>query len=392
MPQVNERRTGRDGAVVPRRARRLAWALLGVTAALLAAGPAIGLTGGEPWSAEFGFIPVALAFAVVGALVAARTRNRLGWLFLAAAAISAVTVAANAYAARPATAGLPGAAWVGWAFTVLLGITGSLFFVTLLLFPDGRPPSPRWRIVVWVAAVGGVAEMVTSAVSDVNFSSNFPRLTDPVTVVAPLNEAYNLETSVQVFILLAGAVSLVVRFRRSGPVERQQLKWFMYAAAVSAPVIFVVSNLVANPLPAFEIFFPLIPAAVGVAILRYRLYDIDRIISRTLAYAIVTALLAGVYAGPVLLSTQVLGLHTPVAVAVATLAAAALFNPLRKRVQRMVDRRFNRARYDAEVTVAAFAARLKDSVDLDAVRDDLAGVVTRALEPAHVSVWISRPG
>ena len=393
MPQVNESRAGRDGAAVPWRARRLAWTLLGVTVALLAAGAVIGLTGGEPWSAEFGFIPVALAFAVVGALVAARTGNRLGWLFLAAAAISAVTVAANAYAARPATAELPGAAWVGWTFTVLLGITGSLFFLTLLLFPDGRPPSPRWRIVVWVAAVGGVAEMVTSAVSDVNFSSNFPKLTDPVTLVAPLNEAYNLETSVQVLILLAGAVSLVVRFRRSGAVERQQLKWFMYTAAVSALVIFVVSNLVANPLPVFEIFFPLIPVAVGVAILKYRLYDIDRIISRTLAYAIVTALLAGVYAGPVLLSTQVLGLRTPVAVAVATLIAAALFNPLRGRVQRVVDRRFNRARYDAELTVAAFAARLKDSVDLDAVRDDLAGVVTRALEPAHVSVWISRrPG
>jgi hypothetical protein len=312
VPQVNERRAGPDGAAVPRRARRLAWALLGVTVALLAVGPVIGLTGGESWSAEFGFIPVALAFAVVGALVAARTRNRLGWLFLAAAAISAVTVAANAYAARPATAGLPGAAWVGWAFTVLLGITGSLFFLTLLLFPDGRPPSRRWWFVVWVAAVAGVAEMVTSAVSDVNFSSNFPKLTDPVTLVAPLNEAYNLETTVQVFILLA--------------------------------------------------------------------------------YAIVTALLACVYAGPVLLSTQVLGLRTPVAVAIATLAAAALFNPLRRRVQRLVDRRFNRARYDAEVTVAAFAARLKDSVDLDAVRDDLAGVVTRALEPAHVSVWISRPG
>ena len=392
MPQVNESRAGRDGAAVPWRARRLAWTLLGVTVALLAASPVIGLTGGEPWSAEFGFIPVALAFAVVGALVAARTRNRLGWVFLAAAAISAVTVAANAYAARPATAGLPGAAWVGWGFTALLGITGSLFFVTLLLFPDGRPPSRRWWFVVWAAAVGGVAEMVTSAVSDVNFSSNFPRLTDPMALVAPLNEAYNLETTVQVFVLLAGAVSLVVRFRRSGPVERQQLKWFVYTAAVAAPVIFVVSILVANPLPAFEIFFPLIPAAVGVAILRYRLYDIDRIISRTLAYAIVTALLACVYAGPVLLSTQVLGLHTPVAVAVATLAAAALFNPLRRRVQRLVDRRFNRACYDADLTVAAFATRLKDSVDLDAVRDDLAGVVTRALEPAHVSVWISRPG
>ena len=154
--------------------------------------------------------------------------------------------------------------------------------------------------------------MVTSAVSDVNFSSNFPRLTDPMALVAPLNEAYNLETTVQVFVLLAGAVSLVVRFRRSGPVERQQLKWFVYTAAVAAPVIFVVSILVANP--------------------------------------------------------------------------------LRRRVQRVVDRRFNRARYDADLTVAAFATRLKDSVDLDAVRDDLAGVVTRALEPAHVSVWISRPG
>ena len=392
MPQVNERRAGWDGAAVPRSARRLAWALLGVTVTLLAAAPVIGLTGGESWSAVFGFIPVALAFAVVGALVAARTGNRLGWLVLAAAAISAVTVAAKAYAARPATAGLPAAAWVGWAFTVLLGITGVLFFLTLLLFPDGGPPSPRWRFVVWVAAVGGVAEMVTSAISDVNFSSNFPKLTDPVTLVAPLKEADNQETSVQAFVLLAGAVSLVVRFRRSGPVERLQLKWFMYAAGASALIIFVVSNLVANPLPAFEIFFPLIPVAVGVAILRYRLYDIDRIISRTLAYAIVTALLAGVYAGPVLLSTQVLGLHTPVAVAVATLAAAALFNPLRRRVQRLVDRRFNRARYDADVTVAAFAARLKDSVDLDAVRDDLAGVVTRALEPAHVSVWISHPG
>jgi hypothetical protein len=129
---------------------------------------------------------------------------------------------------------------------------------------------------------------------------------------------------------------------------------------------------------------------MGVAILKYRLYDIDRIISRTLAYAIVTGLLVGVYAGLVLLATQVFRVHTPVAVAASTLAAAALFNPLRRRVQRVVDRRFNRARYDADQTVAAFAARLKDAVDLDSVRDDLAGVVHQALEPAHVSVWISQ--
>jgi len=133
-----------------------------------------------------------------------------------------------------------------------------------------------------------------------------------------------------------------------------------------------------------------LPVSMGVAIFKYRLFDIDRLISRTLAYVIVTGLLLGVYAGLVLLAIHVVSITTPVAVAGSTLAAAALFNPLRQRVQRVVDRRFNRARYDADKTVAAFAARLKDAVDLDSVRDDLAGVVHQALEPAHVSVWISQ--
>ena len=135
-----------------------------------------------------------------------------------------------------------------------------------------------------------------------------------------------------------------------------------------------------------------LPVTIGVGILKYHLYDIDRIISRTLAYAIVTSLLVGVYAGVVLLATRVLPLSSPVAVAGATLAAAALFNPLRRRVQRVVDRRFNRARYDADRTIAAFAGRLQDAVDLDSVRDDLAGVVRQALEPAHVRVWMSERG
>jgi hypothetical protein len=134
----------------------------------------------------------------------------------------------------------------------------------------------------------------------------------------------------------------------------------------------------------------LVPVAIGIAVLRYRLYDIDRVLSRTVAYAIVTGLLVGVYAGLVLLATQLLRVHTPVAVAASTLAAAALFNPVRWRVQKAVDRRFNRARYDADQTVAAFAARLKDAVDLDSARDDLANVVHQALEPAHVSVWVSQ--
>ena len=137
------------------------------------------------------------------------------------------------------------------------------------------------------------------------------------------------------------------------------------------------------------LFLGALPVSIGVGILKYRLYEIDRIISRTLAYAIVTGLLVGVYAGLVLLATQVLRVHSTVAVAAATLAAAALFSPARRRVQRVVDRRFNRARYDADQTVAAFAARLKDAVDLDSVRTDLASVVDQALEPAHVSLWVS---
>jgi hypothetical protein len=190
-----------------------------------------------------------------------------------------------------------------------------------------------------------------------------------------------------------------VRYRAGGRLLRQQVKW-LALAAVAFVICLAIALLLTGASPSWltgiaytlvaAIVFYGIPAAMTVAILRHRLYDIDRIISRTLEYAIVTGLLAGVYAGLVLLATRALpvSLSTPVAVAVATLAAAALFSPLRRRVQRIVDRRFNRARYDAESTVAAFAARLKDTVDLDSVRDDLAGVVHQALEPAHVSVWI----
>jgi len=376
-----------------RGARRLAVTLLGLTVVLLASSLVIGLTGGEQWTAVLGFIPVAVAFAAVGALVAARTGNRLGWLFLGAGTVSAATVVTNVYAARAATAELPGAAWAGWIFTVVLGIVAPLFFLTPLLFPDGRLPSPRWWPVVWVAVIGGLVEMVCPALSDVNFSSNFPKLRDPVMVVAPLETAYNLAEMAGVLVFLAAAASLIVRVRRSGQEQRLQLKWFMYASAVSAVVILAATQLSnSDPLPAFEIVVPLIPAAVGVAILKYRLYEIDRIISRTLAYAIVTGLLVGVYTGLVLLATQVFRFRTPVAVAGATLVAAALFSPLRRRVQQLVDRRFNRVRYDADQTVAAFAARVRDAVDLDTVRADLLAAVNSAVEPAHISVWIAGQG
>jgi hypothetical protein len=377
---------------VRRGTRGLAWTLLGPTIALLASSLVIGLTGGETWGAVIGFIPVTIAFALVGALIVVRAGNRLGWLFLAAATVTAVSVAADRYAARAVTAELPGAAWAGWTLTVVLGVVGPFLFLTPLLFPDGRPPSPRWRLVVWFAVIGGLAEAVCSAISDVNFSSNFPQLRDPVMVVAPLGAAYHLATVIGPLVFLAGAVSMIVRFRRSGQEQRLQLKWFMYASAVSAVVVFVASEVSSNPLPEFEIVVPLIPAAVGIAILKHRLYDIDRLISRTLAYAALTGLLIGIYAGLVLLATQVLEVKSPVAVAGSTLVAAALFSPLRRRVQQVVDKRFNRVRYNADRTVAAFAARLRGAVDLDTVRADLLAVVNSAVEPAHISVWTAAGG
>ena len=365
----------------------LAWTLLALTVLLLAANVVLGLTGGVAWTEVFGFIPVTLSFALVGALIAVRAGNRLGWLFLAVATVTALSVVAKTYAARIPAEGLPGAAWAGWILTVSLGFTAPFLFLTPLLFPDGRPPSPRWRPVVWIAVLAGLAEVVASAISDVNFHSNFPHLRDPVVLVAPLGTVYNQATNVGTFVFVAAAAAVIVRFRRSGLEQRQQLKWFVYASAVAAVAVFVAAEFTSNPLPAFELTVPLIPAAVAIAIFKYRLYDIDRLISRTLAYAIVTGLLIGVYAALVIVATRVLKTSTPPAVAVSTLAAAALFNPLRRRVQRAVDKRFNRVRYDAELTVAAFATRLRDSVDLDTVRAELLGVVDSAVQPVHISMW-----
>jgi hypothetical protein len=202
---------------------------------------------------------------------------------------------------------------------------------------------------------------------------------------------------------LTGAAAIAVRYARSSGEERLQLKWIvavgLLVVVAAIPFAFV-PQLALSPaaesaaVSAVKLVFSLalvcLFAAIAVAVLKYRLYDIDRVISRTLAYAIITGVLAGVYAGLVLLATGVFGVHTPVAVAAATLAAAALFSPVRRRVQRRVDRRFNRARYDADRAVAAFAAQLKDAVDLDTVCADLARAVHTALEPAHVSVWTSR--
>jgi hypothetical protein len=281
-----------------------------------------------------------------------------------------------------------------------------LLFVVILLFPDGRLPSRFWRATLWVFGTVYAVLQVATAVATVDAIAAHSVRVDANGGLSALDTPagwYNLIQGPATVALIALTLCFVARqvlsWRRASSERRQQLKWLASGAAVtlvcgavsgalSSSGITIVSD-VAN----FAWFgWAALPVSIGIAILRYRLYDIDRIISRTLAYAIITGLLIGVYAGLVLLATRVLSFHTPVAVAASTLAAAALFNPLRHRVQQAVDRRFNRARYNAGKTVTAFAARLQDAPDLDAVQDDLTSVVHQALEPAHVSVWISQRG
>jgi hypothetical protein len=355
-----------------------------------------------------GSLPVwALApFAVVGLVLAWRKPgNPLGWIILGAAAFSMLSEDASYYTVadyRLHHGGLP-LGWVallaqpGWAPTiVLLGLT-------FLLFPDGRPPSPRWRWVLWVYAgigllwIAGTVVVTVGAIighhTQVDSSGNLLLLSGPIGASVWWNVLQIVFFLLLALCWLASLAGQAASWRRSSGERRQQLKWLMAGSAVVLVGLAIALTIGNSSALASRIGLAgllAFPVCIGVAVLKYRLFDIDRVISRTLGYAIVTGVLVGVYAGIVLLATRVLPFSGPVAVAAATLAAAALFNPLRRRVQKMVDRRFNRARYDADRIVAAFAARLKDATELDSVRDDLATVVDQALQPAQVSVWISQ--
>ncbi len=390
-------------------ARRSAWLLGAATLVIAAAGLALMAW---DWSTPVprGFFGIrgfaglyAIGFGGVGALLTwRRPDHRVGWILAATGLVEAADFATFEYGLA-ASAGhhLPGSAYVGWVqLWIWVPFVTLVAVYLLLLFPDGRLPSPRWRPVSWLAGGFAVIAITGLAFSPGSDRPNLPGLSNPFGV-APA--AVPFDAAVAGLAGLVGCVvlavwSLAARGRRGTATERQQIKWLAWSGCLVAVALVPAVALSLTPgtaarLASGALFAAVLamPAAVGFAVLRYRLYDIDRVISRTLAYAILTGLLAGVYAGLVLLATGVFGLRTPVAVAAATLAVAALFSPVRRRVQQRVDRRFNRARYDSEATVTAFAARLKDTVDLDAVRGDLASVVQAALEPAHISIWASQP-
>jgi len=354
------------------------------------------------------FLPI----GAVGLVIARRLpRNPIGWLLLACAAGALLSAAAGPYTWLVYRLGhrLP----LG-PLALVLAMSWPTLYLTLplviLLFPDGTLPSRRWHPVLWAyLAVVSCLLLSVYAVLVITLASGTIRmdasrglaaLDSPSGNTAWISPVVAVVFPVMAAFWLAFVGRLALSWRRSGRDRRQQLKWLVsgVAASLATGLIGIFTGVFGSHAPAAvqaiagflnDSGFVVFAVCAGVAILKYRLYDIDRIISRTLAYAMVTGLLIGVYVGLVALTTRVLPFTSTAGVAMSTLAAAAIFNPVRRRVQHAVERRFNRARYDADQTVALFAARLKDAVDQDSVRNDLAEAVNQALEPAHISVWIS---
>ena len=343
-------------------------------------------------------------FTLVGAIVARReARNPMGWLLLAISLVVVLSGVASDYAVFVYYYGHRG--WPLGPLAVFFDTfniaTGLLVLpLVVLLFPDGRVGA-RWKwplrgyyvmLAVSCASRASIAAVALQrrtpvwgggGVIGANHPSGFATWTD---VTKPI-----LVPGVVVF-AIASVTRLVLSYRASTGDRRQQLKWLGAGAATSIASVAVAVAAGSSAPTAVWVFIILgwaaLPLGMGVGILKYHLYEIDRLVSRTISYAILTALLAGTFIGLIALTTDTLALSGRVGVAASTLAAAALFNPLRKRIQRLVDRRFNRARYDAEATVAAFTARLRDAVEIDAIRGDLLDAVNRAVEPTHASVWI----
>ena len=340
---------------------------------------------------------MAVSFAVIGGLLALRRPgNAQGWLLLAVATAWSVPMAATAVGQSllDGHAGGTAAAWLAWPAVWLwlppLGLMGTQ---VLLRFPDGALPSPRWRwfsgltLALIAAATAGMAVVAPADTDGYTNLTYLPQVPQELALAVGLAALACFPVSV---------ASVVIRYRRSGIVQRQQIRWVAWAAGIFVAV-YLISAFPVLP-QAFSgseamtvavfVAYALVPVSIGFAVLRYRLYDIDKIVSRTVSYAVITATLAAVYAGGVALATGVLPFSGQAGTAASVLAAMALFAPLRRRVQRAVDRRFNRARYDAEAVIAAFARRMREPAAIDAVRADLAAAVTQTLDPAHASLWV----
>jgi hypothetical protein len=356
--------------------------------------------GGRDADAALGLVSA----ATVGAVVASRRpRHPVGWLLLAFGLLTVISYVARGYVAYALLA-RPGALPAASAAVVVhyaLGFSGAtvpLLALALLLTPTGSLPSRGWRWVaralVAVAAINAISGPFDARPLDPPLQS----VTSPLVVQTPADQVLGvLVGGVFVLAILAAAGSLVVRFRRASGGERQQLRWVAFVAALVpvAAVVAVAASLTGRPALVDYVAGAvtwLVPLALGAAVLRYRLYDLDRIISRTLAFGLLTLLLGGGYAGAVLLLGQWfggLGDQPPSwAVAGATLAVAALFQPARRRIQAAVDRRFNRRRYDAAHTIAAFSARLREQVDLDTLTAELLAVVNQTMQPTQASLWL----
>ena len=394
-----------DRLVNPRTAARVAWGAGALCLAGTVAGLVLtGLNGAFDRQSIGPFASVAgalIAFPAVGALVAARQpRNPVGWQLLAVGGLLTLGLSSDAYA-RYTLVTAPGSlpagllvAWVGGlSFAPLSWI---LLMLLPLYFPTGRLLSPRWRLVAWSGAAFMVLAIVGNGLlPDALEVSGIGVVRNPLAVPSATHLLGVLMILALPFLVLGmgGAVAaVIVRFRRAGGVERAQLKWFTYAAALT-PLPFIAHDSaprVANAL--FAVILPLVPVSVGVAILRYRLYEIDRIINRTLVYGLLSAVLGGIYAALVLLLGELfggVGERTPSwVVAGATLAVAALFQPARRRIQQAVDRRFNRRKYDTARTIEAFASRLRDEVDLDNLSAELLAVVDQTMEPTQAWLWL----
>ena len=379
-------------------APRGAWALFAATLAAMV----VAAAETARLSALEALFPLALlVFALVGAVVAARQpRNPIGWILLAVVLSSEVTFAIESHVkAEPAPAAL--LLWLDdWASNVWLALV-SIWIP--LLFPDGRLPSPRWRLVAWLGtaafAVGGLGRALgdrpldtAAAVDPLNPYALPGAAGDAAAEVAALAELAFAPA------VLGSMIGIVLRFRRSRGVERQQLKWFAYVgglmiACLAVSALTLVDRRVGDTVGAatWGVFLLLVsfglPLAIGAAILRHRLYDIDVVIRRTLVYGALTLTLAAAYLAIVLLAGLTVG-ESDVAVAASTLAVAALFRPARARIQAVVDRRFYRRRYDAARTLEAFGTRLREELDLEALGSDLRGVVADTVQPEHVSLWV----